>query len=184
VANYRKAFPDVNDTHLQAAAAVGISPIADRRTADSLTDELTRVEDNDWYVVDTLTYSIPYLVRRADTLLADIGRNFSDSLEAKGLNPNLLIVTSVLRTRQDVRRLRRRNGNASENSAHCYGATFDISWKRFRKVEKDNEGHPFQDVAPDTLKRVLSEVLRDLRQEGRCYVKHELNQACFHITAR
>jgi hypothetical protein len=27
-------------------------------------------------------------------------------------------------------------------------------------------------------------VLRDLKKQGRCYVKHEVKQACFHITAR
>lgn len=183
VVSYRRAFPDLNDTHLETAAEVGIKPIADRKAADSLKEELEHIASNKWYVVDSLTYSIPYLVPRADALLTDIGRNFSDSLAAKGLNPNQVIVTSVLRTRQDVKRLRRRNGNASENSAHCYGATFDISWKRFNKVE-DPDGRPLQNVAPDTLKRVLAEVLRDLRQEGRCHVKYELKQACFHITAR
>ena len=34
------------------------------------------------------------------------------------------------------------------------------------------------------LKAVLGEVLRDLKKQGRCYVKHEVKQACFHITAR
>lgn len=44
-----------------------------------------------------------------------------DSLSCKGLNPNQIIVTSVLRTADDVKRLRRRNGNASANSAHALG---------------------------------------------------------------
>ena len=81
------------------------------------------------------------------------------------------------------KRLRRRNGNASANSAHCFGATFDVSWKRFKKVE-DKDGRPMQDVSADTLKLVLSEVLRDLRQAEKCYIKYELKQGCFHITAR
>ena len=93
------------------------------------------------------------------------------------------MVTSLLRTRHDVKRLRRNNGNASENSAHFYGTTFDVSWKRFEKVE-DEDGRPMQDVSADTLKLVLSEVLRDLKQAGRCYVKYELKQGCFHITTR
>ena len=41
-----------------------------------------------------------------------------------------------------------------------------------------------QDVSSDTLKMVLSEVLRDLKKNGRCYVKYELKQGCFHITTR
>mgnify|MGYP000255442637 FL=1 len=92
-------------------------------------------------------------------------------------------MTSVLRTQDDVKRLRRRNGNASPNSAHFYGTTFDVSWKRFQKIE-DEDGRPLQDVSADTLKLVLSEVLRDLRKADKCYIKYELKQGCFHITTR
>ena len=148
-----------------------------------MTDRLELIEDNDLYAMDSLTHSIPYLIPGAAALLDTIGRNFLDSLASKGLNPNRIIVTSVLRTGQDVKRLRRRNTNASANSTHAYGTTFDVSWKRFQKVE-DPEGRPMQDVGADTLKLVLAEVLRDLKQAGKCYVKYEIRQACFHITTR
>lgn len=163
VVSYKRSFPDLNDKHLEVAKAVGIRPLEDREEAESMKEKLTHITDNEFYVVDSLTHSIPYLVPRASALLDTIGSNFLDSLAAKGLNPNQVIVTSVLRTQSDVKRLRRRNGNASANSAHCFGATFDVSWKRFKKVE-DEDGRPLQDVGSDTLKLVLSEVLRDLRQ--------------------
>ena len=183
VVSYKRSFPDLNDKHLEVAKAVRIRPLEDREEAESMKEKLTHITDNEFYVVDSLTHSIPYLVPRASALLATIGSNFLDSLAAKGLNPNQVIVTSVLRTQSDVKRLRRRNGNASANSAHCFGATFDVSWKRFKKVE-DEDGRPLQDVGSDTLKLVLSEVLRDLRQAEKCYIKYELKQGCFHITAR
>ena len=183
VVSYKRSFPDLNDKHLEVAKAVGIRPLEDREEAESMKEKLTHITDNEFYVVDSLTHSIPYLVPRASVLLDTIGSNFLDSLAAKGLNPNQVIVTSVLRTQSDVKRLRRRNGNASANTAHCFGATFDVSWKRFKKVE-DEDGRPLQDVGSDTLKLVLSEVLRDLRQAEKCYIKYELNQGCFHITAR
>lgn len=183
VVSYKRSFPDLNDKHLEVAKAVGIRPLEDRKEAESMKEKLTYITDNEFYVVDSLTHSIPYLVPRASALLDTIGSNFLDSLAAKGLNPNQVIVTSVLRTQSDVKRLRRRNGNASANSAHCFGATFDVSWKRFKKVEDEN-GRPLQDVGSDTLKLVLSEVLRDLRQAEKCYIKYELKQGCFHITAR
>lgn len=183
VVSYKRSFPDLNDKHLEVAKAVGIRPLEDREEAESMKEKLTHITDNEFYVVDSLTHSIPYLVPRASALLDTIGSNFLDSLAAKGLNPNQVIVTSVLRTQSDVKRLRRRNGNASANSAHCFGATFDVSWKRFKKVE-DQDGRPLQDVGSDTLKLVLSEVLRDLRQAEKCYIKYELKQGCFHITAR
>ena len=183
VVSYKRSFPDLNDKHLEVAKTVGIRPLEDREEAESMKEKLTHITDNEFYVVDSLTHSIPYLVPRASALLDTIGSNFLDSLAAKGLNPNQVIVTSVLRTQSDVKRLRRRNGNASDNSAHCFGATFDVSWKRFKKVE-DEDGRPLQDVGSDTLKLVLSEVLRDLRQAEKCYIKYELKQGCFHITAR
>ena len=183
VVSYKRSFPDLNDKHLEAAKAVGIRPLEDREAAEDMKEKLTHIIDNEFYVVDSLTHSIPYLVPRASALLDTIGSNFLDSLAAKGLNPNQVIVTSVLRTQGDVKRLRRRNVNASANSAHCFGATFDVSWKRFKKVE-DKDGRPLQDVGSDTLKLVLSEVLRDLRQAKKCYIKYELKQGCFHITAR
>lgn len=183
VISYKRSFPDLNEKHLAVAKTIGIGSLKDRDEAESMKEKLTHITDNEFYAVDSLTHSIPYLVPRASALLDTIGSNFLDSLTAKGLNPNKVIVTSVLRTHNDVKRLRRRNGNASANSAHCFGATFDVSWKRFKKVE-DKDGRPLQDVGSDTLKLVLSEVLRDLRQAEKCYIKYELKQGCFHITAR
>ncbi|WP_139265175.1 DUF5715 family protein [Bacteroides ihuae] len=183
VISYKRSFGDLNDVQLVVARANGIVPLNDRDELEALGDKLIHLSDNNFYTIDSLTHSIPYLVPRASNLLDSIGSIFLDSLESKGLNPNRIVVTSILRTRDDVNRLRRRNGNASENSAHFYGTTFDVSWKRFTKVE-DEGGRPFQDVSSDTLKLVLSEVLSDMRLAEKCYVKYELKQGCFHITAR
>ena len=133
VISYRRTFGDLNEAHLNIAQAIGIAPIASRKDAENMKEKLHHIETNDLYKVDSLTHSIPYLIPSAAQLLDTIGSNFLDSLTAKGLNPNKVIVTSVLRTQDDVKRLRRRNGNASANSAHFYGTTFDVSWKRFQK---------------------------------------------------
>ena len=183
VISYKRSFGDLNDTHMAAAKRIGIKPLKDREAAEKLGGKVMEIKDNDFYQVDSLTHSIPFLVPKASALLDSIGANFLDSLESKGLNPNQIIVTSVLRTNDDVKRLRRVNGNASANSVHMFGTTFDISYKRFHKVE-DPDGRPMQDVRADTLKLVLSEVLRDLKKKEMCYVKYELKQACFHITVR
>lgn len=185
VVSYKRSFNDLNDVQLATAKRIGIRPIASREEAEDEVESayLERIASCERYDVDSLTHSIPYLIPKASALLDAIGVNFLDSLKHKGLNPNKIIVTSVLRTKDDVKRLRRTNGNASLNSCHFYGTTFDISWKRFTKVEHP-EGRPMQDVSADTLKLVLSEVLRDLRKADRCYVKYELRQGCFHITAR
>ena len=183
VISYKRSFGDLNDTHMAAAKKIGIKPLKDREAAEKLGGKVMEIKNGDFYQVDSLTHSIPFLVPKASALLDSIGANFLDSLENKGLNPNQVIVTSVLRTQDDEKKLRRVNGNASANSVHMFGTTFDISYKRFFKVE-DPDGRPMQDVRADTLKLVLSEVLRDLKKKDMCYVKYELKQGCFHITAR
>lgn len=183
VISYKRSFGDLNDRHMAVAKKIGVKPIQGREEAVNLTNKLVEIESGDLYQIDSLTHSIPYLIPEASALLDSIGTNFLDSLESKGLNPNQVIVTSVLRTKDDVKRLRRVNLNASANSVHMYGTTFDISYKRFFKVE-DPDGRPMQDVRSDTLKLVLSEVLRDLKKKDMCYIKYELKQGCFHITAR
>ena len=52
------------------------------------------------------------------------------------------------------------------------------------KVVADPDGPPVAETRSDTLKYVLCEVLRDLRQAERCAVKYEVKQGCFHITTR
>lgn len=176
--NYRRQFNDLNEKHLSAAKKIGIAPLESRETVDDATRKIVCIDKAEEYVVDKLTHSIPYLVPEAAALLLAIGNNFQDSLVMKHLPPHKLIVTSVLRTKSDVKRLRRSNVNSSANSAHCYGTTFDISYKRFFSENGETTDNSAK------LKLVLGEVLRDLKKEGCCYVKHEAKQACFHITAR
>lgn len=183
--NRRRAFNDMNDTHLAAAKQIGIKPLASRAGIHKASRKLYLICSNmgfigpEPYVVDRLTHSTPFLVKEAADLLYEIGVNFQDSLKNKHLPAYSIVITSVLRTDADVKSLSKRNINASKRSVHCYGTTFDISYKRFVKLDKN---------APDArdidLIAVLSEVLRDLKKQGRCYVKHEVKQACFHTTAR
>ena len=106
--------------------------------------------------------------------------NFRDSLYRKELPLYKLYLTSVTRTDEDALDLFGRNINAIENSPHRYGTTFDISWKRFYPIDADSVNQ----VLPERLKLVLAQVLFDLKNQKRCYVKHERKQACFHITVR
>lgn len=180
---FAKEFNDMNEVQLKVAQAVGVPPVASREAAEELKSSLVELTDTDSYVIDSLTHSIPFLIPSAKELLDRIGANFLDSLSSKGLNPNKLVVTSVLRTEDDVTRLRKRNQNASENSTHRYGTTFDLSYWRYVKVP-ELRGRPYQDVPPEQLRAVLSQVLKDLHDEGACYVKYEKKQNCFHITVR
>lgn len=182
---FAREFNDLNDVQLQAAQALGVPPVADREAAEALKTKLVKIEDTDTYVVDSLTHSIPYLIPSARDLLDSIGRHFQDSLAAKGLNPNKLVVTSVLRTEADVARLRKGgNINASENSTHRYGTTFDLSYWRYVKIP-ELRGRSYEDVPPEYLRATLSQVLKDIHDQGNlCYIKYERKQNCFHITVR
>jgi hypothetical protein len=183
VPNYQATFPDTNSVQLTAATRWGVSPVKNREDAEARKRELVYIGSNPYYHVDPLFSSIPYLVPRAAVLLQDIGQAFYDSLYLKGVPLHKLIVTSVLRSQEDVLKLRRRNGNATENSCHLYGTTFDICYNRYKTVENP-EGPHRRAVRNDTLKWVLSEVLRDMREQNRCYIKYEVKQGCFHMTVR
>lgn len=184
--SYSKCFPDVQDVQIRAAQEHGITPVRSREEAERYVREhqLVNITHSPFYTVDKLTHSIPYLVPRAQHLLNTISVNFIDSCIVKGLPVHLLMVTSVLRTADDVSKLQRGNQNATTNSCHCYGTTVDIAYNRFVPVT----GTYYDDMAllrwNEPMKRVLSEVLNDLREQGLCYVKYERKQGCFHLTCR
>ena len=170
-------FQDLNATHLSAAKRNGIKPIQTRKDVGQL--KINNIESCDLYMVDGLTHSVPYLTIGACNLLAEIGTCFQTELRNKGYRPHRIIVTSILRTEEDVNNLKKVNGNATANSAHLYGTTFDITYLRYNRLSL--EGKP---VSNQQMTDILGEVLKRLRKEGLCYVKYENRQRCFHITTR
>ena len=183
VPSYKEAFPDSQSVQYASARRWGVESVQNRQEAESRKRELVFVGSNPYFFVDKMNRSIPYLVPRAAVLLNDIGRAFFDSLQMKQVPLHKVIVTSVLRTKDDVEKLRNYNKNATENSCHLYGTTFDICYNRYKTVQ-DPDGPKRRQVQNDTLKWVLSEVLNDMRRNGRCYVKYEVKQGCYHITFR
>lgn len=177
VHSYQEAFPDSNHVQLEAAQRWGVPPVKNRDDAENRKNEVVYMGSSPYYDMAHLDASIPYLVPRASVLLQDIGRTFMDSLQVKGLPLYRIVVSSVLRSEEDVTRLRRSNHNATEQSCHLYGTTFDINYNLYNAVGR-------RSAPSDKLKYVLSEVLNDFRQQGRCYIKYEVRQPCFHITVR
>ena len=180
IGSYRRDFNDMNDKHIGAAREIGLSkPIESIKEVEEYTGDLELIESNDLYVVMPLTHSSPYLVEEADKLLMDIAQNFRDTLISYNAPLYRLRVTSVTRTKEHITKLQRRNYNSIENSAHTYATTFDISWSKYDKVDPEDP----QTLGDDQLKRLFAMVLRDLRKQERCFIKHERRQGCFHITA-
>lgn len=179
--NYNREFNDLNELHVVSAIKNGITPLETRADTVDQMDKLVRLPDElDLYRSYQITHSIPYLVPSAAKLFIDIAQNFRDSLYSKEIPLYKLYLTSVTRTNDDIGTLTKRNINASDNSASRYATTFDISWKRFDKIDH----HISEEILPERLKLVLAQVLFDLKEAERCYVKHEKKQACFHITVR
>lgn len=167
---YGRDFNDKNSVHLEAAQRIGIQPIVDRDEAEIYKKKLEKISDCQYYKVDRLTHSIPYLIPEASDFLLELGIRFQDYSGTE----SRFIITSVLRTRKDVKRLKRSgNVNASPNSAHFYGTTIDITYTRFDRLGKTTDGK---------LKEALARALYDMKEAGYCYVKYERKQACFHIT--
>ncbi len=173
-----RVFNDSNHTHLSAARSAGIKPFHTLREAWEAGASMERLESCEAYYLDNLTHSLPYLVPEAHRLLTDIGNAFRDSLQARGGGDYRIKVTSVLRSPSMVKRLRRRNINATDTSAHMFGTTFDISYSKFIC---DSAGATIR--TQEDMKNLLGEVIYAMREQGRCHVKYERKQACFHITA-
>lgn len=176
IGKLHEIFNDSNHYQLAHAQRLGINPMTDIASYYSSSRPLVKIETNSDFVVDELRHSYPYLVPEAARLLHDIGRNFQDSLQSRKGGKYRIIVTSVLRTPVTVKRLRRVNGNATQESTHQYGTTFDITYTRFNPAEgKDINSQ-------EDLKNLLGEVLFDLRRKGRCLVKYERKSPCYHVT--
>lgn len=183
VPSFARAFPDRQHVHAESARRIGVSPVRNREQAEQRMDELVFVGNNPFYKIDPgMSSSIPYLVPRAAEVLQVIARNYLDSLHVKGIPLHKVIVSSVLRTEEDVAMLQRTNPNASPESCHRYATTFDIAYNRYQTVSPPGETR--RAVTNDTLKWVLAEVLRDAREMELCHVKYEVKQGCFHITAK
>ena len=114
VPHFGNTFPDQQDVQILAATKHGVKPVQNRLEAENSKGKLVYVGSNPFFYVDKLNNSIPYLVPRASVLLQDIGRAYFDSLQIKGIPLHKIIVTSILRTKDDVAKLRTRNGNATE----------------------------------------------------------------------
>ena len=180
-------FKDLNATHLKYAKANGIKGFKSNKElkanlGDLLDDdELVKIETCKYYVVDKLTHSHAYLTPDAAELLEDIGKRFQEKLEENDLPKRYYQITSLLRTGESQRGLSRSNVNATTNSSHLYGTTFDITYAKVYtkpKLQKSAE------IADGPAIRLLSEAIGELRKEGRCVVVTERKERCFHITVR
>jgi hypothetical protein len=190
---------DVNAVQTARAQQVGIprgTPV-DRLLQ---TGRLVQLADTTTYwVLRDLEYSVPYVTPATEALLIDIGKRFQQKLDSMGIPRYRLEITSVLRTEEKQSALRKRNSNAArEVSAHEFGTTVDIAYRKWGAPDIDTiagvrMGGDLRRWSDSVmvatarqrgaeLQAVLGRVLRDLRAEGRVLVRMERRQTVYHIT--
>jgi hypothetical protein len=130
---------------------------------------LDKIETNAHYTVEDLTYSAPYLLPVARKFVDALGQRYAEKCAAANLTYVPFVITSATRSAGSVKKLRRGNRNAIENSAHLKGKTLDISYRKFENNQKQLN--------------LFVDALYELKQEGWCFVKYE-RTGCLHITAR
>lgn len=178
-------YKDLNEKQLIYAKKLGIAPFKSNQALKDQVDELIsnekikKVKNSSSYIIDKLDYSHPYLVPDAARLLEDIGNRFEEKLQQNDKGNFYFKVSSLLRTEENQKALSKSNTNASKNSTHLYGTTFDIPYS---KVIKKPLPWIRREVADATVIKLLTEAIGELREEGRCLVITEYNEKCFHIT--
>ena len=118
-------------------------------------------------------------------------------LDQLGVPRYRLDITSVLRTPEKQAALRRANRNASKiESAHEFGTTMDIAYRRFAppadstvltlpadaRMLSDSMMIETARLRGAELQAVLGRVLHEMKQEGKVMVMMERQQTVYHIT--
>jgi hypothetical protein len=140
--------------------------------------KLVKVEGNEYFVVDTMNFSFPFLTPKARLFVDELGFRFHRKLENTDLQCVKFRLTSILRTTKTIKRLKKKNRNAITKSAHLHGTCFDVSYKSFLGL------HSLTAIENLYLKDILAETLFELRAAGKCKVTYEVWQNCFHVVVR
>jgi hypothetical protein len=181
---------DVNAIQIERARQLGI-PVGASVQAMVDAGRLVRLEEaNPRWVVRPLKYSEPYLTPSAVAMLTEIGERFQAKLDSLAIPPYRLDITSVLRTPENHAALRRANSNASKvESAHEFGTTVDIAYRRFAAPMWSNPDYLGDSLIVKTgnlrsaeLQAVLGRVLADMQAEQKLLVRMERRQTVYHIT--
>jgi hypothetical protein len=133
--------------------------------------KLVEVSDGRGYRINRLKYSNAVLLPEVRDLLEDMGNDYADALKGTDSEGTVFRVTSMTRTNNQQRSLRKRNRNATKSlSTHSYGASFDIAFMD-RANDDDNCNRPTREI---------QKLLLRYQNEGRILLIPE--GGCMHIT--
>jgi hypothetical protein len=178
---YSRRLKDMLPDYIAESSVSGISKCSNKRELLNKVreGELYRVRNGRGYEVEDLSFSYPFLTKRGKDLLKEVGKRFRKQLAGTRLRGSDFRLTSMTRTTEILLKLRKLNSNASVNSPHFYGNTFDISYVRFSSPKWF-----VTDCDKYFLKESLAQVIWQLRQENKCWATYEIKQGCFHVVAR
>lgn len=177
--DYKKIFNDVQTIQEPAARAIGLQAVEKRDNSvfEKRIEQgkMVKIESNEYYELDNLTHSHPYVIPQVSIFLDSLGARIQR--KANGSDSRFL-VTSVTRTVEDVQKLQGVNALATRNSCHLFGTTIDIQFT------EDSFLHNKRPVSGHNMNRLLFQSLKEMREEGWCYVKYEAPNGVCHITVR
>ncbi len=200
-AERRELLKDVSAVQIVPAHRFGIPSGA---TVEQLVAQGKLVElpqATELWVLRDMNYSVPYLVPSAEAMLREIATRFHARLDSLGVARFRLEVTSALRTPDTQAELRRHNSNAARTeSAHEFGTTIDIAYRKFAPPLDDGRGAAAPALDPDArlmsdslwmltarmrgveLQAVLGRVMKEMRSEGKLVTRMERRQPVYHTT--
>ncbi|PZX55650.1 DUF5715 family protein [Algoriphagus chordae] len=161
------------DKHLYAAEHNGFGLIDDEEHYNKLIEEkkLVLISQGNGYEVMKLTHSHPYVTPYSKVVLEELGLAFQTLTE----DESFFTITSVTRTPEQQKSLRKRNRNATSGiSSHSYGVSFDISYVRFNGKKGSNWA----------AKKKLEKILDEFQKADKIVFIKERNQSCYHVTVR
>jgi hypothetical protein len=161
------------DNHLVAGENNGFGLIESGEHFQKLinSNQLVLINRGTGYQVDKLTHSHPFITPKSKTVLEELGRAF----QTLASEESFFTITSVTRTPEQQKKLRKRNRNATSGiSSHSYGVSFDISYVRFNGKKGPNW----------SAQKELESVLNDFQAANKIFFIKERKQSCYHITVR
>lgn len=161
------------DKHLYAAEYNGFGLIENESHFKNLIEKenLVLIDQGTGYEVMKLTHSHPYITPYSKIILEELGLAFQTITD----NESFFTLTSVTRTPEQQKSLRRRNKNATAGpSSHSFGVSFDISYIRFNGKKRFSR----------TTQKKLETVLNEFQDAGKIFYIKERKQSCYHVTVR
>ncbi len=190
---------DVNAVQISRARRLGVQVNGDLDELVKRGRLMQLADGGPYWTLYQLNFSVPYVTPSTHALLTEIGQRFQQQLDSVDVPHYRLVITSALRTADRQAALRRANSNASKiESAHEFGTTVDIAYRRFAPpiepmaldpalggrdlMYRDSVLAATANLRAAELQALLGRVLQEMKEEGKVMVMMERQQTVYHIT--